>query len=106
MLGCPEHAISQKDSGAVVIDENKCVGCGYCRTKAAMTKLAEERLKEVRMNHPNAQLYGLPANPKTPESIDLRRDYIRPLGKIAVGSAAAGLAGLMILNKLIGNKGA
>ena len=32
MLGCPEGAILQKDSGAVVIDEDKCVGCGYCRT--------------------------------------------------------------------------
>ena len=176
MLGCPEGAISKKESGAVVIDENKCVGCGYCRTncpfnvpridternkstkcdlcfdriehgmvpscaktctaeaisfgtKSAMIKLAEERLKEVRMNHPNAQLYGvhpngvggthmmyvlpeppevygLPKNPKTPASINLWKDYIRPIGKIAGVGAAAGLAGLMVLNKLIGNKGA
>ncbi|MBQ4404057.1 MAG: formate dehydrogenase [Selenomonadaceae bacterium] len=98
-------------------------------TKAAMIKLAEERLKEVRMNHPNAQLYGvhangvggthmmyvlpeppevygLPKDPKTPDSIDLWCDYIRSIGKIAGVGAAAGLAGLMVLNKLIGNKGA
>ena len=176
MLGCPEGAISQKDSGAVVIDEDKCVGCGYCRTncpfnvpridpernkstkcdlcfdriehgmvpscaktctadaihfgtKIAMTKLAEERLKEVRMSHPNAQLYGvkpngvggthmmyvlpeppevygLPVDPKTPASIDLWRDYIRPLGKIAGVGAAAGLAGVFVLSKILGNKGA
>lgn len=97
-------------------------------TKSAMTQLAEKRLKEVRMNFPNAQLYGvhpngvggthmmyvlpeppevygLPVNPKTPDSISLWKDYIRPIGKIAGVGAAAGLAGLMVLNKLIGNKG-
>ena len=143
MLGCPEGAISKKDSGAVVIDKSKCVGCGYCRTncpfnvpridpernkstkcdlyfdriehgmipscaktctaeaisfgtKVDMIKLAEERLKEVRMSHPNAQIYGvhpngvggihmmyvlpeppevygLPKDQKTPDSIDLWR---------------------------------
>lgn len=94
-----------------------------------MQKLAEQRLAEVRTNHPNAQLYGvrpngvggthmmyvlpeppevygLPVDPKTPASIDLWRDYIRPLGKIAGVGAVAGLAGLMVLNKLIGKKGA
>lgn len=98
-------------------------------TKIAMTKLAEERLKEVRMSFTNAQLYGvhpngvggthmmyvlleppevygLPVNPKTPDSIALWKDYIRPLGKIAGVGVAAGLAGLMVLNKLIGKKGA
>ena len=28
--GCPENAISKLDSGAVVINEDQCVGCGYC----------------------------------------------------------------------------
>lgn len=81
------------------------------------------------MSHPNAQLYGvhpngvggthmmyvlpeppevygLPKAPKTPASIDLWRDYIRPIGKIAGVGAAAGLAGLMVLNQLIVKKGA
>ena len=31
-------------------------------TKSAMTQLAEKRLKEVRMNFPNAQLYGVHPN--------------------------------------------
>ncbi|MBP2633300.1 MAG: formate dehydrogenase [Firmicutes bacterium] len=30
LKGCPEDAISKTDSGAVVIDRDKCVGCGYC----------------------------------------------------------------------------
>ena len=28
--GCPENAIAKLDSGAVVINEDQCVGCGYC----------------------------------------------------------------------------
>ena len=94
-----------------------------------MTQLAEERLKEVRMSHPNAQLYGvkpngvggthmmyvlpeppevygLPVDPKTPASIDLWRDYIRPLGKVAGVGAVAGLACVFALSKILGNKGA
>lgn len=27
---CPENAISYTEFGSVVIDEDKCVGCGYC----------------------------------------------------------------------------
>lgn len=91
-------------------------------TKAAMIKLAEERLKEVRMNHPNTQLYGvhangvggthmmyvlpespevygLPKDPKTPDSIDLWRDYIRPIGKIAGVGAAAGVSTCHVIRK-------
>ena len=30
--GCPEEAIDKLASGAVVINEEKCVGCGYCVT--------------------------------------------------------------------------
>ncbi len=27
---CPVEAVSKRDSGAVVIDQEKCIGCGYC----------------------------------------------------------------------------
>ena len=101
LLGCPQHTISQKESGAVVINEDLCFGCGYCRancpfnvpridpernkstkcdlcfdriehgmipscaktcttaaiafgTKTDMIKLAEQRLAELKTNHPNA----------------------------------------------------
>ncbi|WP_110954251.1 4Fe-4S dicluster domain-containing protein [Anaerosinus massiliensis] len=30
LKGCPEDAISKTATGAVVIDKDKCVGCGYC----------------------------------------------------------------------------
>ncbi|MDZ4655418.1 MAG: 4Fe-4S dicluster domain-containing protein [Coriobacteriia bacterium] len=29
-MACPMGAISHKDSGAVVIDQEKCIGCQYC----------------------------------------------------------------------------
>lgn len=32
LKGCPEDAIVRRETGAVVIDHDKCVGCGYCRT--------------------------------------------------------------------------
>ena len=30
MKACPVGAISQTESGYVLIDQNKCIGCGYC----------------------------------------------------------------------------
>ena len=176
MKGCPEGAISRLDSGAVVIDEEKCVGCGYCTTNCPfnvprvdpdrnkstkcdlcfdriengmipscaktctaqaidfgtieeMTALANKRIEEVKKDFPNANLYGigpategvggthmmyvlpekpsvygLPENPKTPASIDLWKDVVRPIGKIAGVGAAAGIAGLFVLSKMMGKK--
>ena len=174
MKGCPENAISRLDSGAVVIDEAKCVGCGYCTTNcpfnvprvdpdrnkstkcdlcfdrieqgmepacsktctaqainfgtiAEMRELARARLVAIKDQFPNAQLYGvepngvggthmmyvlpdkpevygLPVDPKTPASINLWKDVIRPIGKIAGVGAAAGIAGLFVLSKMIGKK--
>lgn len=176
LKGCPENAISRLESGAVVIDEEKCVGCGYCTTNcpfnvprvdpdrnkstkcdlcydriengmppacsktctaqaiefgtiAEMKGLARSRLIYVKDQFPNAQLYGvepngvggthmmyilpdkpelygLPADPKTPVSINLWKDIVRPIGKIAGVGAAAGIAGFFVLSKMIGKKGA
>ena len=174
MKGCPEGAISRLDSGAVVIDEEKCVGCGYCTTNcpfnvprvdpdrnkstkcdlcydriengmepacsktctaqainfgtiSEMKELARKRLMYVKDDFPNAQLYGvdingvggthmmyvlpdkpevygLPVDPKTPASINLWKDVLRPIGKIAGVGAAAGIAGMFVLSKMIGKK--
>ncbi|MDI3281507.1 MAG: 4Fe-4S dicluster domain-containing protein [Bacillota bacterium] len=30
MMVCPKDAISRTEEGAVVIDQDKCIGCGYC----------------------------------------------------------------------------
>ena len=174
MKGCPEGAISRLDSGAVVIDEDKCVGCGYCTTNcpfnvprvdpernkstkcdlcydrieagmepacsktctaqainfgtiSQMRELARERLVYIKDQFPNDQLYGvepngvggtymmyilpdkpevygLPIDPKTPASINIWKDIVRPIGKIAGVGAAAGIAGLFVLSKMIGKK--
>lgn len=173
--GCPEEAIERKTSGAVVINEDKCVGCGYCTTncpfnvprvdpdrhkstkcdlcfdriengmtpscaktctaeaiafgtKDEMIALAHKRLDSVKKDFPNANLYGvepngvggthmmyvlpespevygLPKDPKTPDSIDLWKDVVRPVGKLASGGAIVGIAGLFALSKMIGKKG-
>ena len=174
MKGCPEGAISRLDSGAVVIDEEKCVGCGYCTTNcpfnvprvdpdrnkstkcdlcydriengmepacsktctaqainfgtiSEMKELARKRLMYVKDDFPNAQLYGvdvngvggthmmyvlpdkpevygLPVDPKTPDSINIWRDVVRPIGKIAGVGAAAGIAGFFVLSKMMSKK--
>lgn len=173
--GCPKEAIAQLESGAVVVDEDKCVGCGYCTincpfnvprvdpdrnkstkcdlcfdrieqgmvpacaktctaqaiefgTKEEMKELAHKRLEAVKQSFPNAMLYGvepngvggthmmyiltekpevygLPADPKTPDSVNLFKDIIRPIGHIAGAGAVAGLAGVFVLSKMFGKKG-
>jgi len=30
MKACPMHAIYQRDDGIVLVDKDKCIGCGYC----------------------------------------------------------------------------
>ena len=170
MNGCPEGAIEKKESGAVVIDPDKCVGCGYCTancpfgipkvdaekhvstkcdlcfdrieegmtpscaktctadailfgTKQEMLKKAEERLAMIKDSHPDAniynpagvggvhmlyvlpekpEVYGLPVNPQTPDSINLWKDVVRPLGKVASCGAVAGVLGLTALAAMRG----
>ena len=166
--GCPEEAIEKKPSGAVVINEDKCVGCGYCTTncpfgipkvdaernkstkcdlcfdrieqgmqpscaktctadailfgtREEMLKKAEERLTMIKDTHPDANIYnpqgvggvhmlyvlpekpavyGLPENPRTPDSINLWKDVVRPVGKLAGVGAIAGVLGLTALTAM------
>lgn len=166
--GCPEEAIEKRPSGAVVIDEDKCVGCGYCTTncpfgipkvdaernkstkcdlcfdrieqgmqpscaktctadailfgtREEMLKKAEERLTMIKDTHPDANIYnpqgvggvhmlyvlpekpavyGLPENPRTPDSINLWKDVVRPVGKLAGVGAIAGVLGLTALTAM------
>ncbi len=168
--GCPEEAIEKMPSGAVVIDEDKCVGCGYCTTncpfgipkvdaernkstkcdlcfdrieqgmqpscaktctadailfgtREEMLKKAEERLAMIQDTHPDANIYnpqgvggvhmlyvlpekpavyGLPENPQTPDSINLWKDVVRPVGKLASVGAIAGVLGLTALTAMRG----
>ena len=170
--GCPEQAIDQLESGAVVINPDKCVGCGYCvancpfgvpkintethkstkcdlcfdriqegmapacaktctadaltfGTKDEIDALAQKRLAVIKEDHPNATIYNpagvggihmiyilpekpstydLPETPKTPDSIDLWKDVVRPLGKIAGAGALVGVLGMAAVKGLAGNK--
>lgn len=168
--GCPKHAISKLDNGAVVINEDLCVGCGYCSMncpfgipkidekrhkstkcdlcfdrmaegmvpscaktctaqaiefgfKDRMIDLANKRLAELKKDHPDACLYGtdganltanmiyvlpekpsvygLPENPTNSKAIEVWRDVIKPIGKLASGGALLGLAGMMIVHTLV-----
>ena len=86
-----------------------------------MKQLAAERLAMIQPNHPNANIYcpegvggthmiyvlpdkpevfGLPANPVTPLSIDLWKAG-RTFTKLAIGGAAAGIVGAMVLSKMV-----
>jgi len=172
LKGCPEEAIERKESGAVVIDHDKCVGCGYCThncpfgiprldgerhvstkcdlcfdrieegmtpscaqtctadairfgTRAEMEQLAQERLKLIKPEHPDAniynpqgvggvhmlyvlperpEVYGLPAEPHTPDSINVWKDIVRPAGKLAGVGAIAGVLGLTALTAMRGSR--
>ena len=170
---CPEEAIDKLASGAVVINEEKCVGCGYCvancpfdvpkinpqthkstkcdlcfdRIEEGITpscaktctadalqfapyeeieEIARQRVAELKAEgHPDANVYNpqgvggvhmiyvLPEKPmvygfnpqsKTPVSIDIWKDVVRPLGKLAGAGALVGVLGLAAVKGLTGKK--
>ena len=172
--GCPEEAITKLENGAVVIDEDKCVGCGYCThncpfsvpkvdreknkstkcdlcfdriaegmepacsktctadairfgTKEEMLKRAEKRVailkeegyKDANVYNPQGvggihmlyvlpekpAVYDLPENPQTPDSIDLWKDIVRPIGKIAGAGALVGVLGMAAIKGMASKKG-
>lgn len=172
--GCPQNALRKTESGAVVLDKEKCIGCGYCTDncpfdvpkvdeqthkstkcdlcadriengmtpacaqtctaraidfgkKDDMITLAHSRLNDIKGSFPNAQLYGvdkngvggthmmyiltdspaiygLPADPKTNDAIDLWKDIIRPAGQLMGVGAIVGAAGAYALTKAIAKK--
>ena len=86
-----------------------------------MKQLAVERLAMIQEKHPDANIYspegvggthmiyvlpekpavfGLPENPVTPLSIDLWKAG-RAFTKLAIGGAAAGIAGAIVLSKIV-----
>ena len=171
MAACPSDAIFKTESGYTIIDQEKCIGCGYCvvncpwgvpKTNHATNKtykctgcidrvengllpacvhtcqpgalhfgnqteiklMAEERLAEVKKEHPKAQLYGndfmggttylylllddpnvygLVANPNKPISLSLWKNVVHPLGGIAIGGAALAVAAGVFSNFAMGN---
>ena len=48
------------------------------------------------------EIYGLPADPQTPASINLWKDVVRPVGKMAGVGAIAGVLGLTALTAMRG----
>lgn len=46
-LACSENVITKREDGAVVIDEEGCVGCGYCVTNCPFDIV---QLKKVKIN--------------------------------------------------------
>ena len=49
-------------------------------------------------------VYDLPENPQTPNSIDLWKDVVRPLGKLAGAGALVGVLGLAAVKSMRGKK--
>ena len=49
---CPTHATYTTDSGVVLVDEEKCIGCGTCAIVCPYNapKVDEEKKKAVRCN--------------------------------------------------------
>jgi formate dehydrogenase iron-sulfur subunit len=45
-------------------------------------------------------VYGLPENPRTPDSINLWKDVVRPVGKLASVGAIGGVLGLTALTAM------
>ncbi|KGP76563.1 (4Fe-4S)-binding protein [Desulfosporosinus sp. Tol-M] len=50
MKACPQKAIYQTDSGYVLVDQDKCIGCGYCATNCpfGVPKVDEVKKKAFR----------------------------------------------------------
>lgn len=172
--GCPEDAIEQQENGAVVIQTDKCVGCGYCThncpfsvpkinketnkstkcdlcfdriaegmepacsktctadairfgTKDDMLKRAQMRVELLKQEgYPDANVYNpqgvggihmlyvlpekpsvynLPEEAKTPDSINLWKDVVRPLGKLASAGAIVGVLGMAAIKGMTSKKG-
>lgn len=175
-ISCPEDAISHTEFGSVVIDYDKCVGCGYCvqacpfdvvqlatykdkkgkeyriaqkchqctnrleqglkpacvtacpvdalvyDEKEKVLAAANSRLKEVKEQFPNANIYspeglngtntvylladkpsvyGLPENPKVPLSQIVWKDYTQPIGKLMLGATTMAVIGAAISNTVL-----
>ncbi|MBQ1889175.1 MAG: formate dehydrogenase, partial [Selenomonas sp.] len=49
-------------------------------------------------------IYGLPENPQTPDSINLWKDVVRPLGKLAGAGAIVGVLGMAALKGMTSKK--
>lgn len=90
-------------------------------TKEEMLALAEERLAKAKEKFPNAQIYhptgvdgtnmfyllpdapevfDLPVDPKVPLAATIWKDFVHPLGKLAVGGMAMAVASAFVTNKI------
>lgn len=50
LKGCPAGAISKKEQGNVVIDQDRCIGCGYCNENCpfGVPKLDKAKMKSFK----------------------------------------------------------
>lgn len=93
-------------------------------TREEMTKIANERLEELKKDYPDACLYGvdkndevggtsmmyvlnerpsvfdLPENPGVSPSLDIWKNIIQPGGKILIGVSAVAIAGACVANAI------
>jgi formate dehydrogenase iron-sulfur subunit len=146
-VGCG-YCVNNCPFGVPHIDEetNKSTKCNFCGDRIAagmepscaqtcpsnalvfgwrdrMVALAEERVRVLQQNNPQAQtygiheagvggthmiyvlenepaVYGLPANPQVPYTLTLWKDVIHPLGSLAMGGAIAMAAASYVGQKL------
>ncbi|WP_040637106.1 4Fe-4S dicluster domain-containing protein [Mitsuokella sp. oral taxon 131] len=95
-------------------------------TKEEMLALAQKRLDGLKPNHPDANIYNpegvggvhmlyvLPEKPevygffkpdaKTPASIDVWKDVVKPVGQVAAAAAVVGVLGLAAIKGMSGGK--